>query len=314
MRTGSPKNLLGYLAVAATLLLWSLAVVLIKLLSFYYDAMTQNFYRYLSATAVLWILNAGKLRRGLEERGTPRSGIANTGRIILPSLLVSTFQILTVQGIYLTTPTVAALIMRMNAIFINVLAYIILGEERRIIRSKLYLAGLLLAVTGATGLALRDLAELRLDVGALMVLAGTVFWACYTITVRILVKRSDPLMLTSKIFTLSTLILLIAALLAGNLAKPAQAPIHSAALLVASGALCVGLGNYMYYTALRELGAAITSSLQLLTPLLTGVFSYVILGEHPTPRIAILGSLLLVGCMLILYTAMHPPGQVREVE
>lgn len=289
--SSSPTNRLkGYVAVAATLLLWSTAVVFIKMLSWYYDVYTQNFYRYLSAAALLWTL--AKLRGA--------SRVPPLAKLLVPSLLVFSFQMLAVSGIYLTTPTTAALLMRLNVVFVNALAYALLGEERRLVSSRQYLTGLALAMAGAVGLSVEDPSTFTLDMGALMVLAGTIFWASYTVTVRMLVKCSDPLAVSSRVFSVATLLLLGSAALFGDLSSPFRTPAAAVALLLVSGSLCVGLGNYMYYIALRELGASLTASLQLLSPLLTALTSHLLLGETLTLRLASFGALLLLGCALVL--------------
>lgn len=299
MRCSSPssssrvRRVKGFAAVAATLLLWSTAVVFIKMLSQYYDLHTQNFYRYLSAAALLWLL-ASTRRVGDSPPLT---------RLAVPSLLVFSFQVLAVGGIYLTSPTVAALLMRLNVIFVNALAYALLKEERGLVSSPQYLAGLALAVAGAAGLAVEDPATLTPDLGALMVLAGTVFWASYTVAIRILVKGSDPLAISPRVFSIATLLFLGSAAFLGDLTAPLKTPIPAVTLLIASGALCVGLGNYMYYIALKELGASMTSSLQLLGPILTALTSHMLLGEPLSPRLAGFGALLLLGCALILAKA-----------
>jgi len=273
--------------------------VFIKVLSRYYDLHTQNFYRYLSAAVLLWLL--------VSARGGSRA--PPLAKLAVPSLLVFSFQVLAVGGIYLTSPTTAALLMRLNVVFVNALAYALLREERGLISSPQYLAGLALAVAGAAGLAVEDPAMLTLDVGALMVLAGTVFWASYTVAVRKLVKHSDPLAVSSRVFSVATLLFLGSAALFGDLAAPLKTPIPAVALLVASGALCVGLGNYMYYIALRELGASLTSSLQLLGPILTAITSYMMLGEPFSLKLAGFGALLLLGCALILTKATSSTTQ-----
>ncbi len=285
----------GYMAVAATIILWAWAVVFIKILSFFLDPVTQNFYRYLSATMFLYVLSGIRHERG--------GRVPSIITLVLPATFVFLFQMFTVYGLYLTSPTVAALIMRTNAIFVNIMAYILVKEERAIISSKMFVVGLLLGLIGAMGLTAcegGDVGGISLDVGALLILAGTLFWASYVISIRILVKEAEPLKLTTRVFTLASSFFLPAVLLAGDVYRPLRLSWEINLLLLGSGVLCVGLGNFMNYIALKELGASVTSSLQLLIPLFTGIFSYITLGERLSLLHMMFGAMLLVGCGLIL--------------
>jgi len=230
-------------------------------------------------------------------------------RILIPALLVFSYQMFTVYGIYLTTPTIASLIMRTNVIFINIMSFILFEEERRIIRRRNFLLGLVLAFIGVIGISLKGANYGKLisfDIGALMVLLGTIFWASYIISIKILLRRTEPLPLTAIVFSIASIIFLPTTLFLGEIDKVIKVTLSIDLLLIGSGILCVGIGNFINYIAIKELGAATTSSLQLMIPLFTGIFSYIVIGETLSQGELLFGGLLLLGCGIIIReTALH---------
>ena len=300
----------GYLGILGTLILWSWAVIFIKILASYFDPITQNFYRYSSAALALTIISASLSNTRKHVR------LKITWTLIVPAVMVFLYQIFTVYGIYMTEATIAALLMRTNVIFTNVMSFLLFEEERRLIGTRKFMLGLLIAFIGIIGVTLRDshdIGALTIDLGALMVLLGTIFWASYTVSVKISLREADPLILTTIVFSLASLFFLPVTLLLGDIGLVMKVSPGVNLMLIGSGILCVGIGNFLNYIAIMELGVAVTASLQLMTPLLTGVFSYMVMGERLTEMDLLFGGLLLLGCgMIIRQTTLQEEGDYGD--
>jgi len=288
----------GLLAAYSAITVWALGLVLIKYLACYFQVFSQNFYRYSSAALTLLLLaNSTGKGGGLFKREL-------LCRLLLPAFLVFLFQNAVVTGIYLTSTITAALILRLNVVLVNLFAYVLFREERRLIASKYYLLGFTLSLLGVVGVTLGGSScedyGFTIDMGASLVLLGTLFWALYLVSIKKLLAKNDPLSLSSIVFTESSILFFPLAMYSNGLKEIFYAPPEVIAILFFSGALSVGLGNWMNYIAIRELGVALPSTLGLLTPLLTAIFSYLLLGEMLTARQVIFGGLIILGCLLVL--------------
>ncbi|MBO3758086.1 MAG: DMT family transporter, partial [Candidatus Brockarchaeota archaeon] len=109
-----------------------------------------------------------------------------------------------------------------------------------------------------------------------------------------------PLSITTNVFLFSGLMYLPFSVLTGGVYKVFNESLTINFLLVISGILSIGVGNFLNYYAIQELGASLSTNLQLLIPVVTGILSITILNE-PMPFNKVLFSLLtLIGCWLVL--------------
>jgi len=285
----------GLLAIASTIILWSLAIVLIKYLSHYFDVATQNWIRYSSASLFLLLLSLNR-RKELMRMAFDKS-------TLLPALLIFTYQTLTVHGLYITKSTIASLLMRTSVVFTVLLSYILFKEERHIIKSKEFILGSLIAFVGVVGIYYRPGEVIGQDesLGMFLVLVGSLVWSGYIVSVRRFLKGRDPLLFTTVVISLSSLLFIPHVIVSGDLLQVLKTTLEVNVILVISGILGVGLGNWMNYIAMKELGAVIPSVLQLLVPLLTGILSFVILGETLLPNEVLFGVILLIGCSIVIW-------------
>ncbi len=72
---------------------------------------------------------------------------------------------------------------------------------------------------------------------------------------------------------------------------------------VTSGALASGIGYSLWYAALRDLTATRAGIVQLSVPVVAALGGVVILGEHPTSRLAIASCAILGG---IAFATLRP--------
>lgn len=292
------EMLKGLLCALTAVVLWALGVVLIKLLSYSFTVMFQNFFRYLSASIVMIIIclcsNKGKLH--FSKNSFKKS--------LLPAFLVFVFQTITVHGVYLTKASIASFLIRLNVIFVAVISFFLFEEERKKLSSKRYLASLLLSMVGVAGLTLRVSPRelysiLSFDTGALIVLIGSVFWALYGVSINSLIRNEDPLLFTALVFSNATIMFLPAILF--NLNQNIGVSDYIMFIILAiSGILSIGIGNWMNMVAIKELGIVTSSLIQQATPFFAVLFSYIILDETLTVTEFLFGLLIVVGVALII--------------
>ena len=165
-----------YLPIIIASFIWIWPAILIKILSFYFDNYTQNFYRYLAGSFVLLIISLIFHRKELFNY------LKEIKKFILPVILIFVHQIVFVAGIYMLTPTVAVLIGKSSVFFIILFSFIFFVDERRIIKSKSFIFGSLLAVVGVCGVIVGK-GNLHLDsfnLGAALILITPFFTAIFS--------------------------------------------------------------------------------------------------------------------------------------
>jgi drug/metabolite transporter (DMT)-like permease len=195
-------------------------------------------------------------------------------------------------------PAVFAIFMRSTVILTAIFALILFPEERWIIRQWKFQVGTLLGVAGAIGVLWFQPDK---QIGHIsprgLAVAGTaaIPWALY----GVLVKRPSAELGTVRSFAvisfITSAIFLPLTLIFGNIATPLHAGAHVNFILVISALTCISLAHVLYYIAIRELGVALSQSLQLLGPLAALALSAWIFGEHLTHLQMVSAAVLLVG-------------------
>jgi len=285
-----------YLPIIIASFIWIWPAILIKILSFYFDNYTQNFYRYLAGSFVLLIISLIFHRKELFNY------LKEIKKFILPVILIFVHQIVFVAGIYMLAPTVAVLIGKSSVFFIILFSFIFFVDERKIIKSKSFIFGSLLAVVGVCGVIVGK-GNLHLDsfnLGAALILISSVLWALYIIVIKTTVQKIDPFVSASVIFTLSLPLFLISTLLFGNMKALYAAPKGVTLILFLSGIFCVGIANAFNFKSIKLIGTAISSNLILITPFFTAIFSYIIFQEVLTLYQILSGVVLLMGCSILM--------------
>ncbi len=137
-------------------------------------------------------------------------------------------------------------------------------------------------------------------VGVLFLVLTSILWAIYIVSIKVALRNSDPLSTTTNVFLISGVMYFPFSVFTGGIYKVFNENLVISFLLIISGILSIGIGNFLNYYAIQELGASISTNLQLLIPVVTGILSVVTLNE-PMPFSKVVFSLLtLVGCWLVL--------------
>lgn len=287
-----------YIPVTLACLLWMWTPIFIKLLSFHFDIYTQNFYRYLGASFFLLGANCLWNRREVWE------ALRKIRLFIIPAVLISLFQTVWVKGIYLLEPGIAVLLSRSSILFVTVFSFIIFRDERRIIKSRAFILGSLLAIIGVSGVILGKLGFhfQNFNLGVVFILIGAFIWSCYVLTIKTIVGKINPLVAVNIVFLLSLPFFLVGCLLFGDITALTGMSKGVNSLLFISGILGVGIANAFNYQSIKLIGTAITSSFVLVTPFLTAALSYFFFGEVLTLGQILFGLVLITGCGLLVLT------------
>ncbi|MDQ3200363.1 MAG: DMT family transporter [Verrucomicrobiota bacterium] len=255
----------GYAAVLATILIWSTPSLFQFYLNRYYDPFAQNFYRYSIAFLAVLPLALYRFRRS-----GPRLDWEVVGICLLPALPNVVHQITQVLSLHYMGPGVYAVFIRSSVIITALLALIWFPEERWIIRQWQFQFGTLLGLLGAVGVFWFQPRWTAgpVSLGGLAIAFTASFcWALYGVLVKRPSARLGSIRSFGVISFLTSVMLLPLTFAFGNLATPWQVGAQTNWILVVSAVLCITLAHVLYYVAIRELGVALSQTLQLLSPL-----------------------------------------------
>ncbi|MEO5753648.1 MAG: DMT family transporter [Chthoniobacterales bacterium] len=255
----------GYAAVLATILIWSTPSLFQFYLNRYYDPFAQNFYRYSIAFLAVLPLALYRFRRS-----GPRLDWGVVGICLLPALPNVVHQITQVLSLHYMGPGVYAVFIRSSVIITALLALIWFPEERWIIRQWQFQFGTLLGLLGAVGVFWFQprWSAGSVSLGGLAIAFTASFcWALYGVLVKRPSARLGSVRSFGVISFLTSVMLLPLTFAFGNLATPWQVGAQINWILVVSAVLCITLAHVLYYVAIRELGVALSQTLQLLSPL-----------------------------------------------
>jgi len=288
----------GYLALLATVIIWSLPSLFQFYLLRYYDVWAQNFYRY--SVACIAIAPFVAFRIG---RGGPRLDLRAFILCLIPAIPNVVHQITQTVALFYIGPGVYAIFTRSSVIMTALFALVFFPEERHILRQWQFQVGTLLGLLGSVGVfwfqpggnaghvAIR---------GLLIAFIATICWALYAV----LVKKPSATLGSIRSFGLISLItsaLLFPLTCAfGNITTPMQVSWFVNLILAISAVTCITMAHVLYYVAIQEIGVALAQTLQLLCPLGALVLSAWIFGEHLSGAQIWSAAILLFGAFLAM--------------
>ena len=293
----------GRIALVATVVIWSSPAIFQFWLARAFDPWTQNFYRY--AAGLLAITPFVARGRFIRLRDVGMREIAGCALAAVPNF---SHQVLQTMAVVLLWPGVYALLGRSSVIITAVLAVIFFADERWIARSIKFQTGTLLGLAGVIGLAWSrgpDGAAISWP-GVLLAFGAAASWAAYGILVKKFTVRGGPMLGSWTIGFFTVAYLLPPAIALGDLGAVLRADAWTNIVLFGSGVLSIGIGHWLYYVSIRELGAASSQSGLLLCPLGTVVTSFLLFGESFRVGQIVAGLALLSGASLAL--SARPPA------
>src|SRR6266513_2267110 len=285
----------GYAAVFATVFIWSLPSLFMYYLNRFYDPWAQNFYRYSLACIA----------------------IVPFALFLVPCAPNVIHQITQVMALFYIGPGVYTIFTRASVIFTALLALAFFPEERVVIRQWQFQIGTLLGLIGAFGViwfqANANSHEQHVALpGLFIAFTATFCWALY----GVLIKRPSAELGSIRSFGVVSLItsaLLFPLTLAfGKIGTPFQAGVPANLVLIVSAVTCITLAHVLYYVAIREIGVALSQSLQLLCPVIAMALSAWLYGERLTHAQLWSAGILLIGAFLAMRTKPIATAETAE--
>jgi drug/metabolite transporter (DMT)-like permease len=288
----------GYLALFATIAIWSMPSLFQYYLNRYYDPWAQNFYRY--AVACIAVVPFILYRR---RRSGPPLDRGLFLACLIPALPNVVHQIAQTVALFHMGPGVYAIFIRSSVIITSLLALIFFPEERWIIRQWQFQLGTLLGLIGAVGVLWfqpgREGGTIALR-GLAIAFSASFSWALYSVLVKRPSARLGPIRSFGLISFITSALLLPLTLAFGKIATPLHAGTDVNLILIFSAVTCISLAHVLYYVAIREIGVALSQTLQLLCPAGALGLSALIFGERLTHAQLWSAAILLLGAFLAM--------------
>ncbi|MCK4401860.1 DMT family transporter [bacterium] len=285
----------GIALVAVTACMFGIGPIFVRYLSQYLDVQTQNAFRYLSGSLSICIIASIFFRKELKQCLK-----------IWPKLLAASFFIVIMQtfwtlSLYRILPATATLIGKISIVFTVVISFAFFPEERESIKSAKYILGTLLCLSGIIGVTLlkEGVTSLQMKWGIIFIILANLFWTFYNVYVQKTLRNYNTVAFTPYVFAISACAFFLIALIKENPLAIIYLPPKVLLILFISGLFCIGLAHSIYYFAIRVTGIALASSILLMSPLLTAIFSYFIFGEILTVGQLISGAVLLIGGYIV---------------
>jgi drug/metabolite transporter (DMT)-like permease len=220
----------------------------------------------LTALPYIFITNRGNFRINRKQFGV-LVYIAIAGTIIADMLYLIALAKIPIVN--------ALLIGHLQPIFIIVIGFLVLREERLAKFDYLGVLVMMIAALLVTTKTLENLTSLKLGTfGDLIVLFATVAWATTAIAVRKYIKDMNAGVMAFYRFMMAGIILTVYSLLKSSLQI-----LNIYQILIG---IVVGVGIIFYYEGLKRLKAMQVSSLELATPFFGSVLGFIALGERVT--------------------------------
>lgn len=256
-------------------LIWGTNFSIIKVALAEFPPLAFNSLRLIIAST-LFLATLG-VRRWQQRPGPALAGRDRAVIVALGLIGHFAYQLCFLGGVSRTSVANSALIIGTTPMIIAILTTS-LGHERV---TRVQWTGVVLSVAGMAILAGRD-AELSREslIGDLLIVAGNLCWAIYTVTARPLLRRHSPLVVTGYSMAVGTV--LYAAAAGPTLAALEWCRVSVGAWLglAISGSGALYIAYLIWYTSVQRLGNIRTSMYSNLVPLVAILVAVIWLGER----------------------------------
>jgi len=297
MQHARSRTATGALVVTLTLVGWSSVPLFLRYFADHIDAWTSNGWRY-GFSALLWapLLVVGALR-GRLPAGLWRAAI-------VPSIVNSIGQVTFVWAHYRIDPGLLSFGLRSQILFAAVGAYLMFASERRVIRSPMYLLGMVAVLVGTAGAVMKGRhpfsgAEAE---GIVLALTSGALFAGYALAVRRYMSKFGAVVAFAAISQYTAAAMVVLMLLLGRHGglEVVEMSSRDIALLLISAVIGIALGHVFYYMSIARLGVAVSSGVLQLHPFGVGVASYYVFNEVLTRAQWISGGAAVLGALMMV--------------
>ncbi len=190
------------------------------------------------------------------------------------------FQLLFIHGLNWTTASNTSIVMAMTPVFVALLSS--LARQERIHWAAwggilISLIGFYFVITKQAGTFHYSWQSLR---GDLMIFAGNLCWAIYTVYSRPLLEKISPLKLTAVTMAIGTVFFLPFCM--GDIfrLRPAEISFKAWVLLFYSGLFALVVSYLIWYYSVKRVGNSKTAIYGNITPIFTVLLAYIFLAER----------------------------------
>ena len=289
-------------ALVTNVLIWSSMPLFLKHFTHILDAWTVNGTRY--TVAVLFWLPAVLWSYRTKIRGT---GILRAA--ILPAVFHAGGQICWALSPYYNDASVMHFIARASFLFVMLFGFLLLAEERVLMRRPLFWIGAAGTITGVFFMYVGGVGTGSITpVGMVLLLATAACWALYGIMIKRCMHAYSVRMSFGVISIYTVPVLWVLMFAFGDWRQLADVGPNDWALLVFSGLGGIALCHVLLYVVIRHLGPIITDGTFQLIPFLTVLGAWLLFEE----RMSVMqwaGGILLVAAAYFFIMTRHeyPP-------
>jgi len=236
----------------------------------------------------------------------------DVGRLLLLGLVGNTvYQLLFINGIFLTTAGNSSLILATVPVFVALLSSV-LGVER--VERKVWVGiilssiGILMIVLGAGKTP--TLTDQSL-IGDLLILAGTICWSTYTVLSKPLLKRYTPLKLTTLTMAMGTPLLVLVSIPSLTEQNWNAVSLQGWIGLTYSFFFAIAIGYVIWYTGVSRIGSARTALYENLITVIAVAVAWLFLSEKMT-LLQIMGAVLVLTSLYLARRSNKTSSSTRQ--
>jgi len=299
----------GYAAILSTVVIWSTPSLFQYYLNQFYDPWAQNFYRYsVACLAILPFVFYGRRKLAHLDRSAFFA-------CLVPSLPNVVHQIAQTVALFHMGPAVYTIFIRSSVLITALLALIFFPEERWIIRQWQFQVGTFFGLVGAVGVLWFQPGQKGEPIaysGIAIAFTASFAWALYSVLVKRPSARLGPIYSFGLVSLITSSLLLPLTLAFGQIATPLRVGANVNFILIISAVTCITLAHVLYYVAIRQVGVALSQTLQLLCPAGALALSALFFGERLTTAQIWSAMVLLFGAFLAMRVKSEPAPAVAE--
>ena len=287
-----------YILVA--LLGWCLGPNFVRFLTEYIDSWSQNFLRYVAASAFWLPYLLLCVRNGRIDHRIWR-------RALVPAAFNVIMQSLWARSIYYINPGFMNLLSKSSVLWIATFSMILFADERGLLRSRRFWSGLVLSAAGLTGVIVfkHGFGAEAAVMGIILALSAGMMWGGYTVAARIAFRDLDSRSSFAVNSIYTTVGLGVLAAVFGNLGQAAAMSRQLWLVVLTSGVCSIAVPHVLFYAAIKRIGATIPAMVLLLSPFGVLAISRVYFGESLNVYQLLSGLVLLAGASLAIWSQQH---------
>ncbi len=217
--------------------------------------------------------------------------------ILAGGLVITAHFLIQITGLKYTSATNTGWIIAITPLVLAVLSFVVLKEKiglKEILGIIVATFGIVILVSKGNLLNLNWLNS----IGDWLILLSAFTWSIYTVIIRDISRKYNPLAVTFCILIPATLILTTYMIISSDWSKFTSLPAEPLWALLALGVLCLAVAHWFWQEGVAKFGAAKAGFFLYLEPLSTTALAVPYLGEHFGIMTALGGMMVLGGVYL----------------